>query len=410
MTERGDGARPGFDEARAIVTASTPSPVELIVPLSDALGRWTAADLFAARDCPGFDASAMDGFAFAAGATAAATAHVPVELVVAGEYRAGHSPTPAIAGAAYPISTGAKMPVGCDTVITTERASVVQQGERRVLTFAIPEAAGRNVRRQGEDARAGEPVLPSGRRITAETIGALASYGLSHVPVFRHPRISIIPTGDELVGTARPDAIPDANGPMIAASAASLGLPVQCHPPVGDDPGQIERAFRAVLASGSTDILISTGGVSTGDHDHIAAVLRAMGARIYFHGVRMRPGKPVLFAKLADGTLFFGLPGNPVASLLGFRFLVLAAVRTMLGRPPETGAPETVDVAGRENTTLFLRAHRGSSRGRPGIEILPGQQSHMMRSLLAANCWLSVDLDAAGNSLVRRYDLSATLE
>ncbi len=411
MTERGDRAKPGFDEARAIVAASAPPPVEMLVPLADARGRWTAADLLAARDCPGFDASAMDGFAFAAGATAAATAQVPVELAVAGECRAGHSPTPAIAGAAYPISTGAKMPVGCDTVITTERARVVEQGERRFLTFGTPEAAGRNVRRQGEDAQAGELVLPSGRRITAEAIGALASYGLSHVPVLRCPRITIIPTGDELVGISTPNAIPNSNGPMIAASAASLGLPVLCHAPVGDDPGQIERAFRAVLANGSTDILISTGGVSTGDHDHIAAVLRTMGARIYFHGVRMRPGKPVLFAKLAEGTLFFGLPGNPVASLLGFRFLVLAAVRTMLGRPPETGAPETVDVAGREGTTLFLRAHRGSSsHGQSNIEILPGQQSHMMRSLLAANCWLSVDLAPSGAPLVRSYDLSATLE
>jgi molybdopterin molybdotransferase len=411
VAESGYVAKPGFDDACAIVAAAAPPPVEMLVPLGDALGRWTADDLFAARDCPGFDASAMDGFAFAASATDRATAEMPVELVVAGEYRAGHSPTPAIDGATYPISTGAKMPIGCDTVITTERARLIEREGRRFLSFRMPETAGRNVRRQGEDAQTGELVLPSGRRITAEAIGALASYGLSHVPVFRCPRITIIPTGDELVGISTPNAIPDSNGPMIAASAASLGLPVQCHAPVGDDPEQIERAFRAVLANGSTDILISTGGVSTGDHDHIAAVLRAMGARVYFHGVRMRPGKPVLFAKLADGTLFFGLPGNPVASLLGFRFLVLAAVRAMLGRSPETGAPETVDVAGREGTTLFLRAHRGSSsHGQSNIEILPGQQSHMMRSLLAANCWLSVDLAPSGAPLVRSYDLSANLE
>lgn len=406
MTERGDGAKPGFDEARAIVAAAAPPPVEMLVPLADALDRWTAADLFSARDCPGFNASAMDGFAFAAGATAGATAEMPAALAIAGEYRAGHSSTAAIPGAAYPISTGARMPIGCDTVITTERARVIEKSGQRFLVFHMPETIGRNVRCQGEDAQAGALVLPPGQRITAEAIGALASYGVSDAPVFRSPRISIIPTGDELGGASAPSTIPDANGPMIRASAASLGLPVQCHAPVDDDPAQIERAFRAVLASGSTDILISTGGVSGGDHDHIAAVLRAMGARIHFHGVRMRPGKPVLFASFADGTLFFGLPGNPVAALLGFRFFVLAAVRAMLGRPPETGEPVSVDVPGRAGTTLFLRARRDQS----GIEVLPEQQSHRMRSLLAANCWLSVDLAPAGRSLVRCYGLSANLE
>ncbi|QNQ08595.1 hypothetical protein [Sphingomonas alpina] len=187
MTERGDDAKPGFDEARAIVTASAPPPVELIVPLADALGRWTAADLFAARDCPGFNASAMDGFAFAADATAAATAQMPVALAIAGEYRAGHSSTAAIPGAAYPISTGARMPIGCDTVITTERARVIEKSGQRFLVFHMPETIGRNVRCQGEDAQVGALVLTPGQRITAEAIGALASYGVSDVPVFRSP-------------------------------------------------------------------------------------------------------------------------------------------------------------------------------------------------------------------------------
>jgi molybdopterin molybdotransferase len=120
----------------------------------------------------------------------------------------------------------------------------------------------------------------------------------------------------------------------------------------------------------------------------------------------MRPGKPVLFATFADGTPFFGLPGNPVAALVGFRFLVTAAIRAMTGRPIEQGEPITLDVAGRPGTTVFLKARRSVA----AIEVLPGQQSHRMRPLLDANCWLAVDEDLSSRSQVRCFGLSATMD
>lgn len=375
------------------------------MPLAEALGHVTAADVVSARDYPPFDASAMDGFAFAAGDTAGATPAAPAGLPITCESRAGRAPPMLGEGSACTISTGAMMPIGCDTVVPTERAVLLERAGHRVLTFEAPEIPGRNVRLRGEDARAGELVLPAGRMIAAQAIGALACYGLSDLSVLAQPRIAILPTGDELAGDA-PSGVVDSNGPMIAAAARALGLPVTRHAPVGDAARTIEAAFRAILGTGSTDLLVSTGGVSAGDHDHVAAALRAMGATIHFHGIRMRPGKPVLFATFEDGTPFFGLPGNPVAALVGFRFLVTAAIRAMIGRPIEQGEPMTLDVAGRPGTTVFIKARRSGA----AIEVLPGQQSHRMRPLLDANCWLAVDELASMQTRVRCFTLAATMD
>lgn len=347
----------------------------------------------------------MDGFAFAARDTAGATAAMPAGLPITCESRAGRAPPLPGAGSACAISTGAMLPPGCDTVLPRERAAISDRAGRRVLTFETPETAARNVRLRGEDARAGDLILSAGSMIGAEAIGALGCYGLIDLPVFALPRVSIVPTGDELAADA-PSGIVDSNGPMIAAAARVLGLPVTRHAPVGDGARTIEAAFRAILGAGSTDILVSTGGVSTGDHDHVAAALRAMGATIHFHGILMRPGKPVLYATFADGTPLFGLPGNPVAALVGFRFLVAAAIRAMTGRPAERGEPVSLDVAGRPGTTILLKARRSAG----AIEVLPGQQSHRMRPLLEANCWLAVDEEGSSRPQVRYFTLAATMD
>jgi molybdopterin molybdotransferase len=349
----------------------------------------------------------MDGFAFAARDTVRATVNSPVALPIRGESRAGSARLMIGDGSACAINTGAIVPIGCDTVLPSEHAIIRDQAGGPALGFAAPEAPGRNVRLRGEDARVGETVLSSGNIIGAEAIGALACFGVTDLLVFAPPRLAIVATGDELTGDA-PSGIVDSNGPMVAAAAQALGLPVTRHAPVGDAVGTIEASFRTILDTGSADILVSTGGVSAGDHDHVSAALAAMGATIHFHGIRMRPGKPVLFATFPNGTPFFGLPGNPVAALIGFRFLVAAAVRAMMDREVEQGDPVSLDVIGRPGTTVLLKARQGRTAAE--IEILPGQQSHRMRSLLEANSWLAVDEGPSGSTRVRRFPLRPELD
>lgn len=379
------------------------------VPLANALGHVTAADIRAARDHPAFDASAMDGFAFAARDVSGATTDRPVTLPIRGESRAGGPFPVAVEGSACAISTGAMMPPEYDTVIATERASIADLAGHASLRFDAPEIAGRNVRRRGEDVRAGELVLPTGSAISPEMIGALGCFGLLDVPVWAQPRVAIIPTGDELVGHGTPSGIADSNGPMIAAATAALGLPVTRSPPVADCPRSIENALRIALTPGSADIIISTGGVSVGNHDHVSATLRGMGATVHFHGVRMRPGKPVLFATFQGGPMFFGLPGNPVAALVGFRFFVTAAIRAMMGRPLEEGRFVLADLPTRPGTTLLLKGRQSVADSGRSIEIPPDQRSHMMRPLLSANRWLAVD-EEASLPRARSFPLAATLE
>lgn len=397
--------RPSFDEARAIAAAVAPAPREVRVPLADALGLITFRRITAARDYPAFDASAMDGFAFPASATLGATCDRPILLSITGESRAGGAIPSLRDGSACAISTGGIIPPGSDTVIPRERAAIIDRAGRSFISFDAPELPGRNVRQRGEDIRKDESVLSPGTIVTAEMIGALGCFGLTDLSVFGRPRIVIIPTGDELVGERAPSSIIDSNGPMIAAAAMALGLPVTRQTPVRDCRQEIEDAYREVLLSGSAQIIVSIGGVSVGDHDHVAAALRALGATIHFNGVRMRPGKPALFATFADGTLFFGLPGNPVAALVSFRFFVTAAIRAMMGKPLEAGEPVQATASGRPGTTVLLKALRSDTR----IDVLPGQQSHRMRPFLEANYWLAVDLDEAGEASVRGFSLSATL-
>jgi molybdopterin molybdotransferase len=351
----------------------------------------------------------MDGFAFAARDVSGATTDRPVTLTISGESRAGGAFPSVTEGAACVISTGAIIPPEYDTVIATERASIAELAGRTSLRFDAPETAGRNVRSRGEDVRAGELVLPIGSAISPEMIGALGCFGLVDLPVWAQPRVAIIPTGDELVGHRTPSGIADSNGPMIAAVTAALGLPVTRSAPVADCPRSIENALQAALTPGSADIIISTGGVSAGNHDHVSTTLRAMGATVHFHGVRMRPGKPVLFATFEDGAMFFGLPGNPVAALVGFRFFVSAAIRAMAGRPLEEGRSVPADLPTRSGTTLLLKARQSAADGGQSIEILPDQRSHMMRPLLSANRWLAVD-EEASLPRARSFPLAASLE
>ncbi|HEU5058063.1 MAG TPA: gephyrin-like molybdotransferase Glp [Kofleriaceae bacterium] len=291
------------------------------VPLDRALGRFLAAAVTAGRDRPAFDNSAMDGFAVRA-------ADLPGELPVAGAIAAGAAPGGVLApGTAVRIMTGAPLPAGADAVVMREEA--VDRGDR--VELARPAVAGQHVRRAGEDIARGAAVLPAGARIGPGEIAVLASLGHASVPVGRRPRVTILSTGDELCPLGReprPGQIISSNEHALAAQAAEAGAEVLGARLVADDRAAMEAALIAAL---DCDVLVSSGGVSVGDHDHVRGAMEAVGIVIDFWKVAMRPGKPVTFGVAGGGALCFGLPGNPVSSLVSFELFVRPTLLALAG-------------------------------------------------------------------------------
>jgi molybdopterin molybdotransferase len=392
--------RLGVDEALQVIWENVAAlPAEKIATRR-ALTRRLAEPACARIDVPRFRASAMDGFAVASKDCSGAAATAPVDLAIGDPVQAGSGHSVRRAGSAIPISTGAPMPLGADAVVIRERA--VRNGD--LLRLVAPVLPFTNVRAIGEDALAGKEVLPVGALLTADSVGALVGYGVNEVVVYRRPRLLLFSTGNELVTSitsniASETAIVDSNTPMIEAFAAGLGLEIASLGGAKDVAVSVDSLLKRATSSPRADLVISTGGVSGGAFDLVRARLEALGGRVHFHGVRMRPGKPLLFASLPDGRPYFGLPGNPVAALVGMRFFVLAAIRAMAGLPPEAGEPVTGVQTGRVGTTEFLR---GKAIRRAGavvrVDTNLDQRSHVLSSVLVADTWLRVDRDGAGHA------------
>jgi len=244
----------------------------------------------------------------------------------------------------------------------------------------------------------GDALVGTGHLVTPDAIGALVACGIERIAVRRMPRIVLVSSGSELAadraGLSGEAKAIDCNAPMILAAAGSLGLPVRFLGRMADTPEAVDGMLDTAFAAGEGEILISTGGVSVGDFDLVRAGLEARGVTLHFHGVQMRPGKPLLFATLPDGRPYFGLPGNPVAALVAFRFFVMAAVRRMLGLPREAGEAVVADAEVRAGTTLFLRGRRAiDPEGRVWIDTGFDQRSHILSSVVHADHWLRVAPD-----------------
>lgn len=348
-----------------------------------AVGHATAAALTARADTPRFDCSAMDGFALRAADTAEARPDAPLPLPLAAGIRAESAAQPLPPHTAAPISTGAMVPAGADTVIAREFCRAA--GGRLFVGETL--AAGANIRRRGEDVAAGAVVLPAATCLNAAHIGALRACGVEEADLRSPPRIAILVSGSELAAAGGPGARLDCNGPMIGAMCKALGLGHCLRGPVDDEPEAIESELAALVAAPGSDMLLSTGGVSVGEHDLVRRALERLGAHILFHGIAMRPGKPLLFAQLPDGRPFIGLPGNPVAALVGFRFFAFAAIRRLMGLSREVGERIDPPAAARAGTTLFLRGTRRAG----GALVAADQRSHVMRSVIASDCWVRLD-------------------
>ncbi|WP_321821533.1 MULTISPECIES: gephyrin-like molybdotransferase Glp [unclassified Burkholderia] len=372
------------------------------VPLHDALDRMLAADVNAPFDIPAYDNSAMDGYAFDGSAVALAAA-ADIALTVAGTALAGHPFDGAVVpGTCIRIMTGAAMPAGCDTVIPQERVRV----DGDVIRFAAHEVArGANCRRAGEDLARGACALAAGRILRPSDLGLLASFGLREVTVRRRVRVAVFSTGDELREPGEPlgrGTLYDSNRGMLVAMLERLHIDALDLGIVRDDPAALERALHDAVAA-QADAVITSGGVSVGEADFTRDVMARLGD-VTFASLALRPGRPLACGTLArtgDGhVLFFGLPGNPVASAVTFYAIVRPALLTLAGAhtPPPAmyTARSTQALKKRPGRTEYLRAiATRAADGQWDVAPAGSQSSASLSGLAAANCFIVLGHDSA---------------
>lgn len=371
------------EDAQARILANCAPLVPETVALEAAAGRVTAQPALATVDLPPFPSSAMDGFALR-------SADVPGTLSIVGSIAAGSPAGGRLdAGQAMGISTGGVVPDGADAVAPIE--VVVEQDD----SVEVPEPieAGTHVRPRGGDVRAGDPVVPARVRLSAAQLGALAAAGVAEVVCARRPRVAVLATGSELVAPGRPLApgqVYEANALMLAVALAAVGADVERLPAVADD----EDAHRDALERGlAADVLVTSGGVSVGPHDLVRRIEVELGVEEVFWQVAVKPGKPVAFG-VRGRTLVFGLPGNPVSSLVGCELFVKPAIRALQGLADPLPRFEHGRLASplRRNAARdeLVRARARSDAGEVVLEPLAGQESHMIVRAAAANALVHV--------------------
>ena len=393
-----------LDEALRIVVAAAPPPMTERVPLGQALGRVLVETVLAAVDQPPFDKSAMDGFAHGSPLPAPTGPWRVVGLSAARAAAAGEGTAVSLKpGECVRIMTGAMLPPGTTAVQRIERCEVQPpppSGGLEQVSFTRAEEWN-NIIRRGENQKKGD-ILLTPRILGPQDIGILASSGYAELLVARRPRVAVLSTGDELVSPGQalsPGAIYDSNGPQLAAQALACGCELKMLGTVLDDEEALVRAFEDAL--GGCDVLVVSGGVSMGDFDHVPRALARAGIEKLFHGLALRPGKPVFFGtKRGDGrpaAAVFGLPGNPVSTFVGFELLVrpyLAARTGMAAEPRTIGARLAVPLERRETDRVeFMPAllEQGPD-GLPAVRPLSYKGSSMLNALAQADCLISMDI------------------
>jgi len=358
------------------------------VPLPEAQGRVLAREIRADCDWPPFETSAMDGYAVLLSDVATPGVWLSERGTTVG---AGDPPpAPIVPGEAVRVMTGAPLPENAAAVVPVEQS---RREGGRVRLDAVP-AEGAHLRHRGESIVAGTVLLPAGRRMTGTDVALAAMAGADPVPVFRRPRITIAVTGNEIVPVSArpgPGQLRDSNGPMLAALCQERGWPARLAPRVADETGRVERLFAE--AGREEDLLLTSGGVSAGDFDLLPRAAEKAGFEIVFHGVSMRPGKPVAFSRRGD-TLWLGLPGNPVSAAVCFHLFAREAagrlegdahpgaslITARLSRGLKAGGPREV----------YRDALWESAGGECRVEPLSSFGSHDLKAYARANALIRI--------------------
>ncbi|HTH60508.1 MAG TPA: gephyrin-like molybdotransferase Glp [Paraburkholderia sp.] len=386
---------------------ATPLAASVCVPLVDALDRVLAAGLISPIDVPAHDNAAMDGYAFdGALLTSAAGNDGKLRLAVCGKAFAGHPFDGRVAAlACVRIMTGAPMPAGCDTVVPQEHVELDGEYVSFAAGAVVP---GANRRRKGEDLAAGRPALAAGRVLRAADIGLLASLGVVEVGVRRRLRVAYFSTGDELRSPGEPlapGAIYDSNRYTLGAMLRRLNVDAIDLGIVRDEPAALATAL--TTAAETADVVLTSGGVSVGEADFTRAQLQSMGD-VAFWGLAMRPGRPLAFGRVWSGgrvgagrpALLFGLPGNPVATMVTFYQIVRPALLAMSGAAPAPvpliTAASRERIRKRPGRTEFQRGLAArDARGQWRVAPTGSQSSGALSTMSAANCFIVLAHDAS---------------
>lgn len=368
------------------------------VSIADALGLVTASEIICAEAIPQFANTAMDGFAV----RSVDVADAPCELRVVETIPAGHAPQVTVGpGEASRIMTGATIPPGADAVVMVERTTIADNpsADGEVVRIEVSVPPGNHVRPVGDDLHAGAHVFGPGTELTAGHLGVLCSLGLTEVEVFPRLRVGVLSTGDELVDDGsplQPGQIRDSNRRTLLALAhradvipVDLGL-------ARDDPDEIETAITAGVQT--CDAIVTSGGVSMGDFDYVKAVLDRIGDMRWMQ-VAIKPAKPLAFGTVGDVPIF-GLPGNPVSSMVSFELFARPGLRSMMGHPdpirPTVAATAAEDLSRRvDGKTHFMRVLATPKGGGREVRSAGGQGSHMLWAMAKANA-LAVVPDGDG--------------
>ncbi len=391
-----DSKLPSFGDARRLVEeyAITLSPTQPeLLSLLESCGLVLAEDLRADRDFPPFPRSTRDGFAV----RASDVKIVPAHLGCIGEIKAGasceQSGVVVRQDQCVEIMTGAPVPEGADAVVMVEFTN--RSGDAVTVQRSV--AVGENVVAKGAEAQHGAVMVSRGTRVNHTVVAVAAAVGSSGVAVFRRPRVAILATGDEVVDiNLKPGSneIRNSNSYSLAAQVQAAGGDPMILPVARDEPGELALLLRKGLEA---DLLLITGGVSMGKYDLVEQVLASLGAQLFFTGVKIQPGRPVVFGEVRSGetsTPFFGLPGNPVSTMVTFQLFVRPVLDALSGAKPQPLTFAQAQLKSNFSTstglTRFLPARLAGTQVQPEVELLPWQGSGDLMAASQANCYIVV--------------------
>ena len=390
-----------FDDAlRTALSLAERPPVTDRVHVTEAVGRVTVDAVRSPVDVPSTDRAAMDGYAVIAADLASATSGAPVRLRTAGRILAGDLGEAALLpGSCIEVATGAQLPHGSDAVVPVEHTR--DDGDDGVLVD-VPSRVGKHVSRRGEDLQSGDPVVAAGKVVSPATSGVLASIGVSEIDVVKAPRILLIPTGDELVPLGEellPGQSYDSNSVALRALLSATTPVVERSPVVGDDA----TALAAALEDPQWDLVVTLGGTSVGRHDLVLDVVRSVG-EVLVHGVALKPGKPLLLARVGD-TAVVGLPGFPTSCLMTGYIFVEPMVRVMAGLAPgfrsRVDAELAEEVDSPQGKRQFLTVKLANGKAVPAY-----RASSALTSVSAADGWIEIPEDTTRAEAGARFEVT----